>query len=148
MNTADKPVLPLTIFYDKSCPICATEIHALRDLDRDGRLLLVDCSAPDFADGKRDDMMARMHARGADGRWLTGLNAFEAIYAAAGLKRTSRLWGQPEPAPGVRPDVCLDCAQPSAAVAPGIASRDSAVAPAARYFSAAQSSSLIFPASS
>jgi len=92
MSTAEKPVLPLTVYYDKSCPLCATEIHALRDLDPKG-FRLVDCSAPDFADARRDDMMARMHARSADGRWLTGLDAFEAIYAAAGLKRTSRLWG-------------------------------------------------------
>jgi predicted DCC family thiol-disulfide oxidoreductase YuxK len=92
MTTADKPVLPLTVYYDRSCPLCATEMHALRDLDPKG-FRLVDCSAPDFADAMRDDMMARMHARGADGRWLTGLDAFEAIYAAAGMKRTSRLWG-------------------------------------------------------
>jgi predicted DCC family thiol-disulfide oxidoreductase YuxK len=92
MTTADKPVLPLTVYYDKSCPLCATEIHALRDLDPKG-FRLVDCSAPDFVDAMRDDMMARMHARDAQGRWLTGLDAFEAIYAAAGLKRTARVWG-------------------------------------------------------
>ena len=92
MNTDAKPRLPLTVYYDKSCPLCATEIHALREMDPKG-FRLVDCSAPGFADARRDDMMARMHARGADGRWLTGLDAFEAIYAAAGLKRMSRLWG-------------------------------------------------------
>ena len=92
MNFADKPVLPLTVYYDKSCPLCATEIHALRDLEPDG-FRLVDCSARDFADARRDAMMARIHARDAQGRWLTGLDAFEAIYAAAGFKRTARIWG-------------------------------------------------------
>ena len=92
MNTADKPVLPLTVYYDKSCPLCATEIHALRDLDPKG-FRLVDCSAPDFVDPMREDMMTRMHARDAQGRWLTGLDAFEAIYSAAGLKRTASVWG-------------------------------------------------------
>src|SRR5258706_9810997 len=93
MNTANKPVLPLMVYYDKSCPLCATEMHALRERDKDGQLKFVDCSAPDFSDARRDDMMARMHARDAQGRLLTGLDAFEAIYAVAGLKRTSRLWG-------------------------------------------------------
>jgi len=92
MNTDAPQRLPLTVYYDKSCPLCATEMHALRDLDPKG-FRLVDCSAPDFVDAMREDMMARMHARSADGRWLTGLDAFEAIYAAAGLKRVARIWG-------------------------------------------------------
>jgi len=96
MNTADKPVLPLTVYYDKSCPLCATEMHALRDLDGCGRLKLVDCSAPDFVarDGvSQEALMTRMHARNPDGRWLVGLDAFEAIYAAAGLKGAASVWG-------------------------------------------------------
>lgn len=96
MNTANKPVPPLTVYYDKSCPLCATEMHALRDLDRQGRIALVDCSAPDFAscDGmSRDALMTRIHARNPQGLWLVGLDAFEAVYAAAGLKRMARFWG-------------------------------------------------------
>ncbi len=44
------PRYPLTVFYDASCPMCASEMHALRDLDREGRLELVDCSAAQFSD--------------------------------------------------------------------------------------------------
>jgi predicted DCC family thiol-disulfide oxidoreductase YuxK len=39
---------PLTIYYDASCPLCATEMHALKRNDAAGVLELVDCSAPEF----------------------------------------------------------------------------------------------------
>ena len=100
MNTADEPVLPLTVFYDKSCPICATEMHVIHGLDWRGRLKLVDCSAPDFDDGAaaregvtREAMMTKLHARDPEGRWLVALDAFEAVYASAGLNGLARFWG-------------------------------------------------------
>jgi hypothetical protein len=123
MSTAEKPDLPLTVYYDKSCPLCATEIHALRDLDPKG-FRLVDCSAPDFADAMRDDMMARMHARDAQGRWLTGWTPSRRSTRPPAEAYVAAM-GKPEPAPGVRPDVCLDRAQPAGAVAPRVASRGS-----------------------
>jgi predicted DCC family thiol-disulfide oxidoreductase YuxK len=93
---------PLTVFYDASCPLCATEMHALRDLDAAARLELVDCSAARFSDEglraegiTRERLMGRMHARDAHGRWLVGIAAFEAIYRAAGLEHAARLWGSP-----------------------------------------------------
>src|SRR5258706_2438689 len=100
MNAANKPCLPLTVYYDKSCPLCATEMHVLRDLNPGG-VKLVDCSARDF-DGRatacegitREALMTRIHARDAQGRWLTGLDAFEAVYASAGLKGAARLCGK------------------------------------------------------
>ena len=100
MNTTRKFCVPLTVYYDKSCPLCATEMHALRDLDWRGRLKLVDCSAQDFDDADlaregvtREQMMARIHARDPEGRWLVGIDAFEAVYGAAGLKGAARVWG-------------------------------------------------------
>jgi predicted DCC family thiol-disulfide oxidoreductase YuxK len=91
---------PLTVFYDASCPLCATEMHALRELDPEGRIELVDCSASDFDESvlagmpiTRADLMQRIHARDARGRWRVGLDAFEAVYRAAGLERAARLWG-------------------------------------------------------
>ena len=100
MNTTNKFCVPLTVYYDKSCPMCATEMHVLQDLDWRGRLKLVDCSAPGFNDGAaakegvtREAMMTRLHARDPEGRWLTGLDAFEAVYASAGLDGPARLWG-------------------------------------------------------
>jgi predicted DCC family thiol-disulfide oxidoreductase YuxK len=77
-------------------------MHALRELDRAGRIELIDCSAPEFSDDglraagiTRSSLMGRMHARDARGRWLAGMDAFEAIYRAAGLERVARLWGDP-----------------------------------------------------
>ena len=100
MNTTKKFCVPLTVYYDKSCPLCATEMDALHELDWRGRLKLVDCSAAGFDDGTpacegitRKAMMTRLHARDPQGKWLVGLDAFEAVYAAAGLDRAAGFWG-------------------------------------------------------
>jgi predicted DCC family thiol-disulfide oxidoreductase YuxK len=95
MNRVDRPVhYPLTVFYDASCPMCATEMNALKARDREGRLELVDCSAPQFdedallGDGlRRRDLMELIHARDAHGRWFVGTEVFELAYAAAGPRR-------------------------------------------------------------
>jgi predicted DCC family thiol-disulfide oxidoreductase YuxK len=91
---------PLTVFYDASCPMCANEMHALKERDRDARLDLIDCSARDFDDAvlagtgiTGADLMTRIHARDAHGRWLVALDAIEAAYQAAGLERAARFWG-------------------------------------------------------
>jgi predicted DCC family thiol-disulfide oxidoreductase YuxK len=90
---------PLTVFYDASCPMCAAEMHALKKLDHE-RLELVDCSAAEFDETvlagvgiTRADLMARIHARDAHGRWLIALDAIEAAYRAVGLERAADLWG-------------------------------------------------------
>jgi predicted DCC family thiol-disulfide oxidoreductase YuxK len=99
MSASQTVRLPLIVYYDRSCPLCATEMHALRKLNP-GALDLVDCSARNFDDRAiackgvtRDALMRHIHARGPDGRWLVGLDAFEAAYAAAGLKGAARFWG-------------------------------------------------------
>jgi predicted DCC family thiol-disulfide oxidoreductase YuxK len=100
VNTQRKFRVPLTVYYDASCPMCYTEMHALRDLDWRGRLKLVDCSSRAFDNSAlaqegvtRTELMGRMHARDPEGRWLIGPDAFEAVYAAAGLDKVARLWG-------------------------------------------------------
>jgi predicted DCC family thiol-disulfide oxidoreductase YuxK len=74
-------------------------MHALRKRNPEA-LDLVDCSARNFDDRAiactgvtRDDLMRHIHARGPDGRWLVGMDVFEAVYAAAGLKGAARWWG-------------------------------------------------------
>jgi predicted DCC family thiol-disulfide oxidoreductase YuxK len=93
---------PLTVFYDASCPLCANEMHALKARDGGGKLELVDCSAPDFDESvlagvpiRRTDLMTVIHARDAGGRWLRGIDVFEAAYGAAGLDAAARLWKHP-----------------------------------------------------
>jgi predicted DCC family thiol-disulfide oxidoreductase YuxK len=91
---------PLSVFYDASCPMCSSEMLALKKLDREARLELLDCSGPGFDESvlsgvglTRADLMARIHARDAHGRWLVALDAIEAAYRAVGLERTAQLWG-------------------------------------------------------
>jgi len=102
MKTTSKFCVPLTVYYDKSCPMCATEMHVIEELDWRGRLKLVDCSAPGFDDEAaakegvtRAAMMTKLHARDPEGRWLKGLDAFEAVYASAGLSGAARFWSNP-----------------------------------------------------
>jgi predicted DCC family thiol-disulfide oxidoreductase YuxK len=101
---------PLTVFYDASCPMCANEMQALKERDREARLELVDCSARDFDESvlagvgiTRSDLMRRLHARDAHGRWLVALDAFEAAYRAAGLERAAQLWGSRRMRPLLEP---------------------------------------------
>jgi predicted DCC family thiol-disulfide oxidoreductase YuxK len=85
---------PLTVYYDKSCPLCRTEVEGLAAHAPSMRL--VDCSAPGFTEAggvPREAMMSRIHARDAQGRWLRGMDVFAAIYGAAGFRRAARLYG-------------------------------------------------------
>lgn len=98
MNVA--PSFPLTIYYDAACPLCASEMHALKEGDTNGSLILADCSGPDFDDRPfrqdgitRESMLRLIHARDANGHWLVGVDVFEAAYAAAGFSALAQLWG-------------------------------------------------------
>ena len=94
-------VFPLTVYYDAACPLCASEIHTLRDRAPAGSFVLVDCSAPDFDDAPyardgvtRAMMLKRIYARDAQGRWLNGLDVFEAAYRAASLPALARIFAR------------------------------------------------------
>ncbi len=95
----DQAVMPLTVYYDASCELCAGEIGMLAAGDRNGHLVLVDCSAPDFDDREfrahgvtREAMMAAIHARDARGCWYRGVDVFALAYAASGLPGVARFW--------------------------------------------------------
>jgi predicted DCC family thiol-disulfide oxidoreductase YuxK len=100
MTVAAAVRFPLTIFYDASCPMCATEMRVLKSRDTQGRLNLVDCSAADFDESvlagmpiRRRDLMTLIHARDARGRWFVGIEVFEIAYRAAGLETLAGVWG-------------------------------------------------------
>ena len=73
------PDLPLTLFIDRACPLCAREVRWLERTADPARLLLVDISAADFScaglDKDQSQLRRRLHARSASGVWLTGVDA-------------------------------------------------------------------------
>jgi predicted DCC family thiol-disulfide oxidoreductase YuxK len=78
----------IEVFYDGGCPLCRREVALLRRLDRRGRVRFVDIDAPGFEAAAIDapgDLMARIHARGPDGAWVTGVEVFRQIYALLGF---------------------------------------------------------------
>ncbi|MFT3734429.1 MAG: DUF393 domain-containing protein [Rhodocyclaceae bacterium] len=86
MNAA---LYPLTVYYDRACPLCRREMHALKARDQGDRIQLVnisderfDASTTGFDAASLD---AALHARGADGTVLRGLDAIQASYEAVGL---------------------------------------------------------------
>jgi predicted DCC family thiol-disulfide oxidoreductase YuxK len=74
--------------------------------DHAGRIRLVDCSAPDFTDAEcraagiaTRDLMHRLHARDADGRWAIGVPAVAAAYRAVGLAGLGGFFASPRMRP-------------------------------------------------
>lgn len=90
-----QPCWPLTLYYDGDCPLCAREIKLLRQRADAQRLCLVDISLNDFhpesVGHSRETLQNRLHARFADGQWVTGLDATLWSWRAAGLER----WAAP-----------------------------------------------------
>jgi len=78
-----------TLYFDGECPFCVREVRWLQRRDRRGALAAVDIAAPEFdaaAIGRtRDEMMARIHGRRADGEVITGMAVFREAYRAVGL---------------------------------------------------------------
>jgi predicted DCC family thiol-disulfide oxidoreductase YuxK len=89
----------LTVFYDGACRLCSSEIAALKAVDEQGWLTLVDCSAADFDDtpyraagATREAMMQSIHVRDALGDWHRGVDALSLVYGTLGLTATAKLW--------------------------------------------------------
>lgn len=97
-----QPSWPLTLYYDGDCPLCAREIQLLRQHTDVQRLCLVDISLRDFHAESigltQPALQNLLHARFADGQWVTGLDATLWSWRAAGLGRWTA------PSPGLRCD--------------------------------------------
>ncbi len=80
------PDFPLQVFYDGSCSVCATEVERYGCKDRDGRLILVDVSAPGFDPAPfgiaLTEFMYQMHSIDQKRRVFRGVEAFWAIWQA------------------------------------------------------------------
>jgi predicted DCC family thiol-disulfide oxidoreductase YuxK len=79
----------IEVFFDGECPICRREIAFLRRLDRRQRIRFTDI-APlrphDLVDGiPWPELMAELHGRLPDGRWIKGVEVFRRLYAAVGF---------------------------------------------------------------
>ena len=76
---------PLTIFFDGACGVCSSEISHYRTI-ADQRVRFVDIAGADFdagAYGKTTaEFQAQLHARDADGRFFTGVDAFRKLWDA------------------------------------------------------------------
>ncbi len=97
MNTLNV-MYPLTIYYDASCPLCAAEMHTIKETDFDNKLILVDCSnenfnEPAFCPTDKAEMMERIHAQDAAGQWYKGVDVFAIAYQAGGFTTLGKLWG-------------------------------------------------------
>lgn len=79
----------LEVFYDGGCPLCRREIATLKKWDRRGQILFTDIDAPEFRAetvGKtQTELMELIHGRLPDGAWVTGVEVFRKLYAAAGF---------------------------------------------------------------
>ena len=87
----DQSAYPLEFLYDGQCPICLFDVARLQRRDGQHRLLFVDISAPDFQPARygrtREDLLARIHGRRADGVMVDGPEVFRLALAAVGWRR-------------------------------------------------------------
>jgi predicted DCC family thiol-disulfide oxidoreductase YuxK len=84
----DKPVYPITVFYDGACGICRREMERYRAKDKNARLKFVNVNRPDF-DAKSEGLDTEkifdyLHAKDGGGRMVRGVEAFVWIWMACG----------------------------------------------------------------
>lgn len=77
----------VTVWHDGGCPLCRREIALMRRLDTRGAIAFVDVAGPATCPLDQARMLARFHAREADGPLLSGAAAFAAMWRAIPLLR-------------------------------------------------------------
>jgi predicted DCC family thiol-disulfide oxidoreductase YuxK len=81
----------LEVFYDEACPLCRREVSFMRRLDASRSIRFTDISHPTFDAAPLDvpwaTLMSRIHARRANGSWITGVDVFREIYVQLGFGR-------------------------------------------------------------
>ncbi len=94
-TTTDRP-RRTRMFYDGGCPLCRREVAHYRRLDRAGRVDWVDISRDPETLATLgvtlEQAMARLHVQDRQGRLLTGVPAFAAVWdALPGYRHLARL---------------------------------------------------------
>ena len=80
---SDTPAQPLTVLYDGACPLCRREIGIYRGLQSDTPVCFADvsdASQPLPPGTTREQLLTRFHVRDAEGRLLSGAQAFLALW--------------------------------------------------------------------
>lgn len=99
MNTDTTHLATHTVYYDGDCPLCRSEMAFLMRANREGRLHFVDIAGPAFEAASlgvsREALMALLHVQDSAGRWLVGVPAVQAVYAATGHRRLAAALGHP-----------------------------------------------------
>jgi predicted DCC family thiol-disulfide oxidoreductase YuxK len=84
--SADETPRTVTVFYDGTCPLCSAEIGYYRQRRGADRVEWVDvsaCPAENVAAGlTRDQALKRFHVQDADGRLISGGQAFAVLWSA------------------------------------------------------------------
>ncbi len=90
---------PLKVYFDGSCRLCRSEVENIAARDAGRRLIVIDCSRPEFDDSwlpvTQAEMMTVFHACDADRQWIRGVDVFIAIYQAAELGWVSAILSHP-----------------------------------------------------
>ncbi|MDR0673718.1 MAG: DUF393 domain-containing protein [Zoogloeaceae bacterium] len=88
-NAMNPNLYPLEFLYNGNCAICRFDVAHMRRRDRHQRLVFLDLTAPDFDPARygrtREELLARMTARRADGGIVEGPEAFRLAWAAVGF---------------------------------------------------------------
>jgi len=96
VKTSEDHCQPVTMYYDGACPVCSREVSLYRKLDREGAIRWHDVSASEGDLGNdgvnQADALSVLHARLRDGRLVTGVAAFIAVWERLpGFKLFTRL---------------------------------------------------------
>lgn len=82
-------IYPLEFLYDGGCAICRFDVANLRRRDHQHRLAFIDITAPDFNPApygrSKEELLARIAARRADGVIVEGPEVFRLSLAAVGF---------------------------------------------------------------
>lgn len=96
-------VAELIIFYDGTCPLCATEMRHLHQCDREGVICFENIYADDFAQRypaiNREKADRILHAQRRNGEILLGLDVTYHAWALVGKRR----WVAPLRWPVIKP---------------------------------------------